>query len=233
MTPEMEEQLERIRRAYDLTVHQYEQGVDPLSGVPDDLKLAPEFRTFLDETGDACHGGARDVREYLDPSPGMRFLDVGCAAGLKTLRLHEWPSEYYGADISPQLINAMQRFVENNEVIIGGLYVADAANLPFDDDHFDIAALVGVLEYCTFDYAAAALLELGRVLRSDARMVVDIPNLAHPHVDMMFCLEESLGRPQIAHDRAAFEALLGRYFEVDRVDSARVMLKYFCKRKLP
>lgn len=230
---EMGARLERIRRAYDLTVRQYESGLDPLSSVPDDLKKTPEFQTFLDETGDACHGGAPDVREYLNPGNGMRFLDVGCAAGLKTHRLYEWPSTYFGADISPLLVEAMRKFAANNTIEVGGLHAADAANLPFESDFFDIAAMVGVLEYCTFDYIEASLLELSRVLREAGKMVVDIANLAHPHVDMMFSLEECLIRPQVVHERAAFEKLLARHFEIDRVDSSRVMLKYFCRSRAP
>ena len=228
---EMGAQLERIRRAYDLTVRQYESGSDPLSSVPDDLKKTPEFQTFLDETGDACHGGAPDVREYLNPGKGMRFLDVGCSAGLKTYRLYQWPSTYFGADISPLLVEAMRKYAANNAINIGGLHVADAANLPFESDYFDIAAMVGVLEYCTLDYVEASLLELSRVLRDGGKMVVDIANLAHPHVDMMFSLEECLSRPQVAHERSAFEGLLARQFEIDSVDSSRVMLKYFCRSR--
>jgi SAM-dependent methyltransferase len=231
MSDEMDKQLDRIRKAYDLTVHQYESGIDPLNGVPDDLRLDPDFQTFVEEAGDACHGGAPDVRAYLNPGPEMRFLDVGCAAGLKTHHLHEWASTYYGVDISPLLIDAMKRFVSKNAVDVGGLYVADAADLPFEDDYFDIAAMVGVLEYYTLDYVEASLLELSRVLRDGAKMVVDIPNLTHPHVDMMFCLEECLSRPQVSHERSAFEELLLRQFEIDTIDSSRVMLKYFCRSR--
>lgn len=38
ITDFMDQQLDRIRRAYDLTVEQYERGVDPLENVLDDLK---------------------------------------------------------------------------------------------------------------------------------------------------------------------------------------------------
>lgn len=228
----MDGQLERIRRAYDLTVRQYELGVDPFEVVPQDLKNAPEFQAFLDETGESCHSGAPDVREYLQPGAGMRFLDVGCAASLSTHRFFEWPAQYFGVDISPKLIEAMRRFTERNSLDVGGLQVADAANLPFDNAYFDIAAMVGVLEYCTFDYVETALSELNRVLKVGAKAVLDIPNMAHQHVDMMFSLEESLNRPQFAHDRAAFEEKLALKFDVDRVDTSRVMLKYFCRSRV-
>jgi SAM-dependent methyltransferase len=161
----------------------------------------------------------------------MTFLDVGCAAGLKTHHLYEWPSAYHGVDISPGLIDAMRRFVTNKSLQVGALHVADAAALPFEDGYFDIAAMIGVLEYCTPDYAEKVLKELGRVLKPQARIVLDIPNLAHPHVDLMFSLEESLGRPQYEYNRAEFEKTLAHHFEIESVDTSIVMLKYFCRAR--
>ena len=231
MTTEFEQQLERIRRAYDLTVEQYERGIDPLEEVPDELKAAPEFQAFLDEAGSWCNSGAPDVVAYLDPKHGKKFLDVGCAASLKTHRMFEWPSEYFGVDISPLLIDAMRRYAAEHSIEVGGLHVTDAANLPFEGDYFDIAAMIGVLEYCTLDYVEAALREMSRVLKADAKVVLDIPNTDHIHADMMFSLEESLGRRQYAHDRSMFEKSLAARFDLERVDSSRVMLKYFCRAR--
>lgn len=228
---EMERQLGRVRIAYDLTVKQYELGIDPLDGVPDQVKNAPEFRSFIAEASESCHMGSRDVRAYLDPAPGMEFLDVGCAAGLKTHRLYEWPSTYFGVDISPGLIGAMRRFVTNKSIEVGALHVADAAALPFENGYFDIAGMIGILEYCTPDYAVRALRELHRVLKPQARIVLDIPNMNHPHVDLMFSLEESLSRPQYEHNRIEFEEALRHHFEIDSVDTSLVMLKYFCRAR--
>ncbi len=172
-------------------------------------------------------------REFLDPRPGMRFLDAGCGASLANYRLDRWRSTYYGVDISSALIDAMRRFATRQQLVIGGLYVAEVAKLPFDDSFFDIAAVVGVLEYCTLDYMRRALPELHRAMKPDAKVVLDIPNLNHPHVDMMFRLEEYLGRPEIAHSRVAFEEVLSPLFSVERVDDSHVMLKYFCRADKP
>jgi len=233
MSSEMERQLERIRVAYDLTVKQYELGIDPLDGVPDHVKNAPEFKSFVAEAAESCHVGAPDVRAYLNPESGMTFLDVGCAAGLKTHRLYEWPSTYHGVDISPGLIDAMRRFAASKSLKVGALHVADVAAIPFASGYFDIAAVIGVLEYCTPEYAKTALEELRRVLKARARVVLDIPNMAHPHVDLMFSLEESLGRPQYEYSQTEFETTLAYHFEIDSVDTSLVMLKYFCRARSP
>jgi SAM-dependent methyltransferase len=222
----MDQQLEQIRRAYDSTVEQYRSGIDWLAQVPETFKSSDEFQALMREP---CNSGALENREYLQPQPGMRFLDVGCCANLANHRLDQWPCTYFGVDISPGLIEAMQGFAASHQISIGGLQVAEVADLPFDADSFEIANVVGVLQYCTLDYTERSLIELHRVLKPDARMVVDVANLTHPLVETMFQLEENLGRPNVPKPRAAFERLLTPLFAVDRVDDSHVMLKYFVR----
>jgi len=224
--------LDRIRRAYDLTVEQYNQGMDPLAKVPAAFKNSPEFKAFMEDCRD-CNTGASDVRGYLDPQPGMRFLDAGCGGGLASYHLYEWPSTYYGMDVSPKLINAMKDLVKREGIFIGGLYEADLSSLSFPDDFFDIATAIGVFEYYILEYIRKALKELHRVLKPQARVVMDIPNLKHPHVNIMFRLEEYLGRPNIPKERSAFEKMLRRLFSIERVDPSHVMLKYFIRTIKP
>lgn len=231
MTVGMSEQLDRIRRAYDLTVEQFERGVDPLTAVPDDLKQTAGFQTFMEEAGRWCNSGAPDIREFLNPRSGMTFLDIGCAASLSSHRLAEWPSTYFGVDISTRLIAAMKRYSADHSVETGGLCVAGAATLPFADGHFDIAAMVGVLEYWSLEYVDTSLRELSRILKSGAKVALDIPNMSHPQVDLMLRLEECLGRPQFEHDRSEFETLLADRFDTERVDTSQVMLRYFCRHR--
>jgi cyclopropane fatty-acyl-phospholipid synthase-like methyltransferase len=229
MTGSTNRQLDRVRTAYDLTVDQYRRGVDPYAEVPDPFRNSPEFKAFMENTGRSCGSGAPENKAYLDPKPGMRFLDAGCCANLHVHRLDRWPSTYFGLDISPALIAAMRGVAERLRLPVGGLYVAEVADLPFDDDFFDIADVVGVLEYCSLEYTGRALHEFYRVLKPMAKMVVDIPNLAHSHVQTMFRLERHLGRPNIPKSRAAFEEVLTPLFSIERVYDSHVMLKYFVR----
>ncbi len=222
------EVLERIRGAYDLTVEQYERGQDPLAKVPDDFKNSPEFKEFIN-TPAGCNSADPRIKEYLSPSAGMRFLDAGCCANLANYRLDKWPSLYHGADISPRLIAAMKAFADRNRIRVGALEVAELSALPFEADFFDIACVIGVFEYMPLDYIERALRELSRVLKPRARVVMDIPNPGHPHYPIMLKLEEYLGRPHILCPRAAFEKILMQAFIIERADDERVMLTYFVK----
>lgn len=222
----MDKHLEQIRRAYDLTVEQHRQGIDPLNEIPGEIKNT-DFYESLSVNKGPSGSGATDIKMYLNPAPGMKFLDVGCSANLFNYRLDRWPSVYYGVDISPKLVNAMSNFVNSQHLSIGGIYVAEITDMPFDDDYFDIAAVIGVVEYLRMEYIEKALLELKRVLKSGSRVVLDIPNEKHPHVKDMAALEKHLGRPIVIHSSANFEKISSSLFNIEKIDDTQVMKKYF------
>jgi ubiquinone/menaquinone biosynthesis C-methylase UbiE len=221
-------QLERIRQAYDLTVKQYRLGTDPHQDIPEDIKNSVFYKSLLAD-GKNLGSSAPDIKDYLKPAPGMKFLDAGCSANLVNYRLDQWPSTYYGVDISPELINAMKGFVASQRISVGGLFVADISKLPFDDYFFDIAAVIGVLEYFDIGYINRALKELHRVLKPGSRVVLDIPNKNHPYVNDMAALEKYLGRSEFIHECSKYEKLLTPLFSIESIDDSHVMLKYFMK----
>jgi ubiquinone/menaquinone biosynthesis C-methylase UbiE len=224
----LDKYLEKIQEAYDLTVEQYRKGIDPLHDVPEKIRNSPFFKSLAADKN-LLNSTAPDIQKYLAPVYGMRFLDTGCSANIANYRLDRWPSVYYGVDISPQLIDAMKRFVKEQAISIGGLYVADISRLPFDDNFFDIAAVIGVLEYCKMGYIGAALMELNRVLKPESRVVLDIPNRNHPYAGDMVRLEQHLGRQSFLHSRSRFEKLMVPLFSTERVDDSRLMIKYFVR----
>lgn len=224
----MDKQLSKIRKAYDLTVEQYEKGIDPLGNIPERIRNSMGYQSILRDR-DKLNSAAPDIKKYLNPKLGMRFLDGGCCANLANYRLDRWPSTYYGVDISPRLIRAMENFVARHNISVGGLYIADLSKLPFDDNFFDIASVIGVLEYCNLSYIRNALMELYRVLKPRAKMVLDIPNQKHPYVNDMMKLEKYLERPNILHSRSRFEHILTQHFSIDKVDDSQVMIKYFVR----
>lgn len=87
----MNKQLDRIQKAYDLTVEQHENGINPLDDVPQDIKNSPFYKSLMVES-EVLGSGAPYIKEYLAPGPGMRFLDVGCSANIWNYRLDRWPS---------------------------------------------------------------------------------------------------------------------------------------------
>ena len=226
------EQLERIRTSYDSTVDFFKRGIDPLAEVPKKFKKSRAFKSFLKESDPFVTGSSNpDIKEFLHPEPGQKCLDVGCCANLATKRFDKWPSIYYGIDISPILIDEMKKFAIEAEIRIGGLKTAEMRSIPFPDEYFDLAMVIGVFEYVSMDYAAESLCELHRVSKPGAKVVLDLPNLSHPHVKTMFQLEEYLNRPNIPKPREEFEAALIPLFSILKTNDRHVMLKYFVERR--
>ena len=95
------QRIYQIRKAYDLTVEQFNEGIDPYGDIPRDVWNFPNFREFMNDASRQCNSAAPDIRAYLSPQSGMRFLDAGCCANLAEYRLDRWPSLYHGVDIKP------------------------------------------------------------------------------------------------------------------------------------
>lgn len=224
-------QLQRIQRAYDDALKDHRQGNNPWEGIPDEFLKSSEFKAFKKDAHPKLTGSAaRDIRKFLAPRPGMRLLDAGCCADLAAYRLDRWGSTYYGVDISPRIIQEMKSFAEKGDIPVGGLEVAEITTLPFPDAFFDISLCIGVIEYVDLEYTAGSVQEFHRVLKKGARLVIDIPNLAHPLVNVMFTLENYLGRPHIIKNHEEFEETLTPYFKINNINDRYSMRKYFLTR---
>lgn len=121
---------------------------------------------------------ARDVvrrrrlaREVLGATSGERVLDVGCGPGFFVAELLDdvgSSGSVVGVDSSGPMLSAAARRVAGHANV--ALREADATALPVDDESFDAALSVQVLEYVSD--VAAALAELHRALRPGGRVLV-------------------------------------------------------------
>ena len=109
----------------------------------------------------------RVLRQQLDPE--LDWLDVGCGAG-RTYAQWVAPTagRYVGVDVSAEAVEQARAAGIEAQV------VPDAGELPFDDESFDRAICVEVMEHLFSPHAAAA--EIRRVLRPGGRLVASVPN---------------------------------------------------------
>lgn len=99
------------------------------------------------------------LRAMLEPHPGERILDIGCGDGTHLLLCSRLGVEPAGVDASPYMIaRARERFGNR-----ATLRTANAEELPFEDNEFDLAVLINTLEF--LDDPLPALREAGRVAR--------------------------------------------------------------------
>lgn len=110
---------------------------------------------------------AENSAAYLLPSleRGQSLLDVGCGPGTVTIDLatRVAPGEVVGIDASTAVIEDARKAAAEAGVTTVTFDVADAYELPFPDDHFDVVHAHQVLQHLTDP--VAALREMRRVAK--------------------------------------------------------------------
>lgn len=111
---------------------------------------------------------------YGAPKPdtsSLTILDIGCGTGAMSSRLTRW-GRVVSADFSPLALQFSRRRGLKN--LVG----ADAMNLPFACNAFDLLVAMDMLEHLPDD--CAALREFYRVLKPGGRVFATVP--AYPHL---------------------------------------------------
>lgn len=117
-----------------------------------EVQHAPFFEAMLDAAG---------VGE------GVRFFDVGCGGGGASVLAAERGANVTGLDAAVPLVE-----IASERVPDGDFRVGDLESLPFDDGQFDAVIASNSIQYA--ENRIAALQELARVARSEARIVVGL-----------------------------------------------------------
>ena len=157
---------------------------------------------------------AASCAAYLLPrlQPGFRVLDVGCGPGSISVGLAEAvaPGELHGIDMEPSQIEVAGHLAQSHGRDNVILQVADALNLPFEDDYFDAVHCHNILMHVPD--TAALLTELKRVLKPGgiigAREMIVGSSFTYPdygvisHAWDMFAdlLEADDGHPQMGRE---------------------------------
>jgi arsenite methyltransferase len=111
------------------------------------------------------------VRDRLAAQPGERILDVGCGPGFYCLELAEEVGDQgaiVGIDSSKPMLSLAERRCEALTQV--GFKEGNALSLPVEDESFDAAFSVQVLEYVPD--ATAALREIFRTIKPGGRALI-------------------------------------------------------------
>ena len=230
----MNKQLEQVATSYDRGIELGPDN-DSYENLPETITSHPYYPLFqqMRSSGTLSDSARKEIADYLAPEAGMRFIDMGCCVNLMFAGYKDWPSTYYGVDISRKTIEVLQRFAAKNSLPVGDLFCGSMHETPYDTDFFDIGECVGSLEYFEQDFVRAALTEFYRVMKPGGRFVLDIPNVGSPECVICGLIEAHLGRPDLFDlSVEGFEALLGEFFAVHHKEVVGPMLQYFltCKK---
>jgi len=105
------------------------------------------------------------VREVLNPRPGMKILDAGCARGRFLRHLGSTGAALFGVDLTEVFLRSSRANVPG-----AGLTAGSLSCLPFQDASFDAIYCIEALEH--LPDTDAALAELARVLRPAGTLLV-------------------------------------------------------------
>jgi cyclopropane fatty-acyl-phospholipid synthase-like methyltransferase len=114
------------------------------------------------------------VEDLVEPRPGQRVIDLGCAAGAITHFLSGFGCEVVGVDLE-------ERAVDKASELFPSLRFeqADVTALPFADASFDKAVAADLVEHLSDETFAAMLAEARRVLVPGGTLSLYTPNPRH------------------------------------------------------
>jgi SAM-dependent methyltransferase len=144
---------------------------------------------------------AADSAAYLLPHlrPDMRLLDVGCGPGSITLDLADLAGEVIGVDGAPAAIERARIEAEKREATNVEFRIADAYDLPFENDTFDVVHAHQLLQHLADP--VRALVEARRVVKPGgivAARDADYGTMVHaphePRIDRWLELYRSVAR---------------------------------------
>jgi ubiquinone/menaquinone biosynthesis C-methylase UbiE len=112
--------------------------------------------------------GVRKLRQRLLPRASGKVLEVAVGTG-KNLRYYPFGCQITAADRSGAMLKLAVKRAGKLRVDVSFL-LTDAEALPFSDKSFD--TVVSSLTTCTFPNPVAALKEMGRVCRTNGRILL-------------------------------------------------------------
>jgi len=102
-----------------------------------------------------------------------KVLEVGCGIGIDGMEFAKNGSDYTGVDISEKSLELAKTYFALNEQKVN-LLVADAENLPFENNTFDLVYSWGVLHHTP--NTQKAIEEIYRVLKPEGKIIVMLYN---------------------------------------------------------
>lgn len=230
----MKTQLELIAQSYDKDIEYGKDGVNPYELLPESITNHKHYGDFVksyDEVG-SSDSKRKEIKDYLQARQGMKFIDLGCCLNLMFNDYDKWPSQYFGIDISKKTIDLLENVVQTRKLDIGGLFCASVDQTPFDDEYFDIAACIGIVEYFDEEFLKDTIIESHRILRQKGKLVIDVPNIKSPLYEINQLIEAHIGRPSnFRVSLEAFNEILKDYFKIIKTEQVVGMVQYFLEKK--
>jgi SAM-dependent methyltransferase len=155
------------------------------------------------------------VCRHLEPlTSDMVVVEVACGAAHQAQAIAERVRQVVGVDLTPEMLDAGRRRLDDAEVRNVLLEEGNASALPFVDDSFDLSYSRFALHHV--EDPAAILAESGRVVRPGGRVAV--VDLVSPDPDLADRFNDYERRRDPSHTRALTVEELDRAFASSGLD---------------
>jgi ubiquinone/menaquinone biosynthesis C-methylase UbiE len=121
------------------------------------------------------------IRDHYKLAPDASILDVGCAKGFMVhdFKLLMPDARIEGVDVSEYAIENSKEEVKAN------LQVADAKDLPYEDNSFDLVISINTVHNLALDECKQAIREIQRVSKKHAFITMDAYRSEAEHQSML------------------------------------------------
>jgi ubiquinone/menaquinone biosynthesis C-methylase UbiE len=117
------------------------------------------------------------VSELMGDLRTGRILDIGCGPAMITTAFDAGPIEYYGVDVSQEMIKeGVDRFGHDRRFRFS---LGRIEELPFRDSFFDVVLCLGIIEYVLEGHVAIS--EIARVLKPKGIVIATMLNGMSPY----------------------------------------------------
>lgn len=163
-----------------------------------------------------------------------KVLDIGCNTGILLIPLLEKGVDIVGVDISKSDIKKTKKKLKEKNLSPNKALVADAVNLPFRKNSFDIALLSDIIEHVAQPELVAK--EAYRVVKPEGYIIATAPNQWHPVVKFNWLRKALSGRDNTEEHSDipySFEKLIDLFPKAEVVEKsfAGFLVQIFCKFK--
>ena len=111
----------------------------------------------------------RKLLQLINIKDDSKILDCACGTGLMAIEMAKHAKAVTGTDFCPEMIDIAKRNSENKHLPLN-FDVADAMNLPFEDNTFDITTIAYGIR--NVDSAEKCLIEMARVSKPNGTVAV-------------------------------------------------------------